>query len=159
MDAQTDQNLPPIASLPRKVPAIDDYKAVAVNRAVFQTIASMGLPAFTIHTIVRYSGRAMKNIKNPTLRTWGPIGVSIPMEFTTTVADPKQLGLAAVPALPYLFDKPVEHAVDKIFYEGFKLVGGPEAVGETPETARGKEALKYVQAHMSRHGTSKQKEL
>ena len=105
----------------------------------------------------------MKNIKNPTLRTWGPIGVSIPslsaMQFTNTVTDSKQLGLAVVPALPYLFDKPVEHAVDKVFYEGFKLVGGPEAVGETPETARGKEALKYVQAQMSRHGTNKEKEL
>lgn len=76
-DTQTDKNLPPIALLPRKVPAIDDYKVVAVKRAVFQTIASMGLPAFTIHTIVRYSGRAMKNFKNRTLRTWGPIGVSI----------------------------------------------------------------------------------
>ena len=77
MDVQTDKNLPPIALLPRKVPAVDDYKAVAVKRAIFQSIASMGLPAFTIHTIVRYSGRAMKNFKNPKLRTWGPIGVSI----------------------------------------------------------------------------------
>ncbi len=77
MDTQTDENLPPIASLPRKIPAIDDYKTVAVSRAIFQSIASMGLPAFTIHTIVRYSGRAMKNVKNPMLRTWGPIGVSI----------------------------------------------------------------------------------
>jgi len=76
MDTQTDKNLPPIALLPRKIPAIDDFKTVAVNRAVFQSLASMGLPAFTIHTIVRYSGRAMKNVKNPTLRTWGPISVS-----------------------------------------------------------------------------------
>lgn len=35
-----------------------------------------------------------------------------------------------MPALPYLFDKPVEHAVRKVFYEGFKFVGGPKAVGE-----------------------------
>jgi len=49
--------------------------------------------------------------------------------------------------------------VDKVFYEGFKLVGGPEAVGETPETARGKEALKYVQARMRKAGTNKEKEL
>ena len=91
MDTLTDENLPPIASLPRKIPAIDDYKTVAASRAVFQTIASMGLPAFTIHTIVRYSGRAMKNFKNPTLRTWGPIGVSISswsvVQFTSTIAD------------------------------------------------------------------------
>ena len=77
METRTDESLPPIAALPRKIPAIDDYKAVAVKRAVFQSIASMGLPAFTIHTIVRYSGRAMKNVKSPKLRTWGPIGVSI----------------------------------------------------------------------------------
>lgn len=38
--------------------------------------------------------------------------------------------MAAVPALPYLFDKPVEHVVEKVFHEGFKLVGGPQAVGE-----------------------------
>jgi mitochondrial fission process protein 1 len=57
------------------IPAIEDYRAVMVQRAVFQSIASMGLPAFTIHSIVRYSGRAMKNLKNTKLRTWGPIGV------------------------------------------------------------------------------------
>jgi fission process protein 1 len=60
---------------PGKVAPIDDYKAVMAQRAVFQTVASMGLPAFTIHTIVRYSGKAMKNVKNVKLRTWGPIGV------------------------------------------------------------------------------------
>jgi hypothetical protein len=41
-----------------------------------------------------------------------------------------QLGLAAVPALPYLFDKPVEQVVEKVFHEGFRLIGGPQAVGE-----------------------------
>lgn len=61
---------------PGKVVPIEDYRAVMVQRAVFQSIASMGLPAFTIHSIVRYSGRALKNAKNPALRTWGPIGVS-----------------------------------------------------------------------------------
>ena len=33
-----------------------------------------------------------------------------------------------VPALPYLFDKPVEHAVEWTFHKGFELIGGPEAV-------------------------------
>ena len=61
---------------PVKIPAIEDWRAVAAQRAVFQSIASMGLPAFTIHSIVRYSGRALKNAKNTTIRTWGPIGVS-----------------------------------------------------------------------------------
>ena len=62
---------------PGRVPAIEDWRAVAAQRAVFQSVASMGLPAFTIHSIVRYSGQyAKKNIKNARLRTWGPIGVS-----------------------------------------------------------------------------------
>lgn len=59
-----------------KIPAIEDYRAVMAQRAVFQGLASMGLPAFTIHSIVRYSGRALKDAKNKTVRTWGPIGVS-----------------------------------------------------------------------------------
>jgi fission process protein 1 len=60
---------------PGLIPAIEDYRAVMAQRAVFQAVASMGLPAFTIHSIVRYSGRALKDAKNTTLRTWGPIGV------------------------------------------------------------------------------------
>ena len=60
------------------VPAIEDYRAVMAQRAVFQSLASMGLPAFTIHSIVRYSGRALKDTKNVAIRTWGPIGVSVP---------------------------------------------------------------------------------
>jgi len=61
---------------PAKVPAIDDYRAVMAQRAVFQGLASMGLPAFTIHSIVKYSGKALKDVKNVKLRTYGPIGVS-----------------------------------------------------------------------------------
>lgn len=60
---------------PGHVPAIEDYRAVMVQRAIFQSLASMGLPAFTIHSIVRYSGRYLKDAKNLTLRTYGPIGV------------------------------------------------------------------------------------
>ncbi len=58
------------------VPAIEDFRSVMVQRAVFQSVASMGLPAFTIHSIVRYSGRALKDAKNRTIRTYGPIGAS-----------------------------------------------------------------------------------
>lgn len=76
-----------------------DWRFVGAKRAVFQSVASMGLPALTIHSMVKYSGKAMKNVKNVKLRTFGPIG----------------LGLAVVPALPYMFDEPVEHAVDYIF--------------------------------------------
>lgn len=90
----------PSASLQAKAATENpDWKLVGVKRAMFQGIASMGLPAFTIHSTVKYAGRAMKNVKNQKLRTYGPVG----------------LGLAVVPALPYLFDEPVEHAIDYVF--------------------------------------------
>lgn len=60
---------------PGHVPAIEDYRSVMAQRAVFQSVASMGLPAFTIHSIVRYSGRALKDVKNVRIRSYGPIGV------------------------------------------------------------------------------------
>lgn len=62
----------------------------------------------------------MKNVKNVRVRTWGPIG----------------LGLAAVPALPFLFDKPVEEAVEFVFHKGFETFGGKPAVGNAPVTGR-----------------------
>jgi fission process protein 1 len=64
------------AVAPGVVPAIEDYRAVMAQRALFQGVASMGLPALTIHSIVKYTGRALKNNKNVKIRTWGPIGVS-----------------------------------------------------------------------------------
>lgn len=60
---------------PGHVPAIEDYRSVMAQRAVFQSVASMGLPAFTIHSIVKYSGRALKDVKNTRIRSYGPIGV------------------------------------------------------------------------------------
>jgi len=105
---------------PGKIAPINDYRTVMAQRAIFQSIASMGLPAFTIHSIVRYSTKAMKDVKNPRIRVWGPIG----------------LGLAAVPALPFLFDHPVETAVEWIFHKGFETIGGPDAVGTAPSTGR-----------------------
>jgi fission process protein 1 len=86
---------------------LNDYKVVMAKRAVFQSIASMGLPAFTIHSVVKYSGKALKDAKNKTIRTWAPIG----------------LGLAVVPFLPYIFDEPVEHAVDWAFRRSFEALG------------------------------------
>lgn len=59
----------------RKIPLNDDYRAVMAERAVFQVLASMALPAFTIHSIVKYSGKAMKGVGSTLLRTWGPVGV------------------------------------------------------------------------------------
>ena len=63
-----------------------------------QLSTNRGLPALTIHTIVRYTGRAFIRAKTPRVRAWGP-----------TIA-----GLAVVPILPYLFDKPVEHATGSV---------------------------------------------
>lgn len=115
-------DVPVGAVAPGTVPALEDYRVVMVQRGIFQSLASMGLPAFTIHSVVRYSGRALKDAKNKTIRTWGPIG----------------LGLAVVPFLPTLFDKPVENAVEFIFHKGFELVGGRAAVGEAPQIGREK---------------------
>ncbi|KAH8830657.1 mitochondrial 18 KDa protein-domain-containing protein [Flagelloscypha sp. PMI_526] len=72
---------------------------IAVQRATFQSIASMGLPAFTIHTAVKQAQKAFKNVQNPRIRLWGP---------TVT-------GLSLVPGLPYVFDHPVEHVTDITF--------------------------------------------
>lgn len=108
------------AAGPATVPPLEDWRTVMLQRGIFQSIASMGLPAFTIHSVVRYSGRAMKDVKNARLRTWGPIG----------------LGLSVVPFLPSIFDKPVENAVEWAFHKGFETFGGHEAVGNAPMIGR-----------------------
>lgn len=107
---------------PGAVSPLEDYRTVMVQRAIFQSVASMGLPAFTIHSVVKYSGKALKNVKNVTLRTWGPIG----------------LGLSVVPFLPSLFDKPVEDGVEWVFHKGFEQFGGKSYVGDSPTTGREK---------------------
>ncbi|CAO1603389.1 MAG: hypothetical protein LQ349_007558 [Xanthoria aureola] len=123
---------------PGHVPALEDYRSVMAQRAVFQSVASMGLPAFTIHSIVRYSGRALKDVKNTRIRSYGPIG----------------LGLAAVPLLPYMFDQPVETAVEWSFHKAFERIGGPEAVAHRPETGRSD-----ILQEQSRDRATKEKEL
>ncbi|KAI0116902.1 mitochondrial 18 KDa protein-domain-containing protein [Daldinia grandis] len=110
----------PADAKPGVVSPLEDYRTVMVQRGIFQSLASMGLPAFTIHSVVRYSGRALKDAKNKTVRVWGPIG----------------LGLAIVPFLPTLFDKPVENAVEWMFHKGFAAYGGQGYVGESPTTGR-----------------------
>jgi len=66
---------------------------------VTHTRKSRALPAFTIHTAVKQAKKAFDKSSNPRLRAWGP---------TVT-------GLAIVPALPYIFDHPVEAATDRAF--------------------------------------------
>jgi len=72
---------------------------IATKRAIFQSVASMGLPALTIHTIVKQATKGFVNVKNIRVKAWGPTF----------------MGLAVVPLLPYMFDHPVEHATDRIF--------------------------------------------
>jgi len=97
-----------------------------VKRTIFQSIASMALPALTIHQTGRYFYLVVhvSDKQHPPLvhlfsmvlnkvgrfRKWGP-----------TIA-----GLSVVPALPYLYDHPVEHAVDWTFDKVW-----PEKEGET----------------------------
>lgn len=95
------------SATPGAIAPLDDYRTVMAQRALFQSIASMGLPAFTIHSIVKYSGRYLKKASNKTIRTYGPIG----------------LGLAAVPFLPFMFDAPVEKAIEWSFHHGFEAMG------------------------------------
>ncbi|KAL1954413.1 hypothetical protein VTO42DRAFT_1183 [Malbranchea cinnamomea] len=103
-----------------KIPISEDYRSVMAERAVFQAIASMGLPALTIHTVVKYSGRALKAAKSTLIRTWAPVG----------------LGLSVVPFLPYVFDKPVEHAVKWSFNHAFRYIGGAEFEPRTEEESQ-----------------------
>ncbi|PHH88958.1 hypothetical protein CDD83_6825 [Cordyceps sp. RAO-2017] len=105
---------------PGVVSPLEDWRTVMVQRGIFQSVASMGLPALTIHSVVRYSGRAMKDVKNVKVRTWAPIG----------------LGLAVVPFLPLFFDKPVEQAIEWSFHKAFEALGGKQYVGDAPATGR-----------------------
>ncbi|KAH7047621.1 mitochondrial 18 KDa protein-domain-containing protein [Macrophomina phaseolina] len=128
------QQLQPIG----KVSPLEDYRTVMAQRAIFQGVASMGLPAFTIHSAVKYSGRALKNHKNPKVRTWGPIG----------------LGLAIVPFLPYIFDEPVEKAVEWTFHKTIETIYGHDAVAGRPVV--GQQELRQAE---SKAGAKKEKEL
>jgi fission process protein 1 len=71
-------------------------RAVA-ERAIFQSVASMLLPAITIHTTVDVFKHVFKRAGR--FQKWGP-----------TVA-----GLAVLPFLPYMFDYPVEHGLNWAF--------------------------------------------
>ncbi|KDN36921.1 hypothetical protein K437DRAFT_265187 [Tilletiaria anomala UBC 951] len=115
---------------------ITNIGLVVARRAVFQSIASMALPAFTIHSIVRYSAPLFAKSSNARVRAAGP-----------TVA-----GLAFVPALPYLFDKPVEHVVDAIFDKGEGILLG------STSAARSEAGKKAEQNVHDSEGLLKQKE-
>ena len=82
-----------------------DWRLAGLKRGLFQSIASMGLPAFTIHSAVRYSSLIFKNSSITPLKTYGPVAI----------------GLGIVPLLPYVFDEPCEVAIDWIFDKGEDL--------------------------------------
>lgn len=108
---------------PNQVSEATHVGLVMARRAVFQSIASMALPAFTIHSIVRYSAPLFAKAKSQRIRGAGP-----------TVA-----GLLFVPALPFLFDEPVEHVVDFAFdWIQERLIGGPKAAHKVVEAAKEK---------------------
>lgn len=104
----------------RTFPALEDHRIVAMQRILFHSMASMALPAFTVRHIVKYTNMATKGLKSKLLRTSGPIGLT----------------LSAMSVFPYVFDKPVEDAVEWIFYEMVKKFGGQEAVGDALKIGR-----------------------
>lgn len=73
-----------------------DLYVTTTKRAIFQSIASMALPAFTIHTFVHQSKHFLQRVGR--FQKWGP---SI-------------IGLSVVPFLP-MYDEPVEEAVEWLF--------------------------------------------
>eukprot|EP00760_Papus_ankaliazontas_P004466 PhM_4_TR11905/c0_g1_i1/m.27170/K17981/MTFP1, MTP18; mitochondrial fission process protein 1 len=74
-----------------------DITRTAVKQTLFNSIASMGLPAVTIHTAVHAAQKVFTRVGK--YQKWGP-----------TVC-----GLGIIPALPYMFDEPVEYALDTGF--------------------------------------------
>jgi fission process protein 1 len=75
----------------------DLVKRTFVKRALFQSTASMLLPALTIHQTVHVASMIMKKFGGK--NRWIP-----------TIA-----GLAMIPALPFMFDHPIEHLLDNAF--------------------------------------------
>ncbi|KAL1936298.1 hypothetical protein VTP01DRAFT_432 [Rhizomucor pusillus] len=82
---------------------------MVVKRGIFQALASMAFPMMTIHSVVKYSA---KSIFKHSKSTWGPTA----------------MGLAVIPFLPYIFDEPVEHLVDKAFEPIERYVGSQTKV-------------------------------
>lgn len=73
-----------------------DISRTVVERTIFQSVASMGLPALTIHTTVRVFGHIFKKFGR--YQRWGPTA----------------MGLAVIPFLP-VYDHPVEHTLNRFF--------------------------------------------
>ncbi|KAJ3208690.1 hypothetical protein HDU67_006596 [Dinochytrium kinnereticum] len=76
-----------------------DVGRTIVERGTFQSLASMILPAFTVHQIVHHSANLMRSLPKNALRSYGPTF----------------LGLSIIPILPTLFDHPMEYASQRAF--------------------------------------------
>lgn len=77
----TSTSAPSALSARNPISLADDFRTIMAERAVFQALASLILPALTVHTVVRYSGRALRRLPGTTVRTVVPVGVSLPCTF------------------------------------------------------------------------------
>ncbi|KAI5305898.1 hypothetical protein KEM56_002945 [Ascosphaera pollenicola] len=83
----------------KTVPVKEDWRAVVAERAVFQTLSSLVLPAATLTAVVRHSTKCLSDSGSVIVRRWGPLAI----------------GLFIVPMLPYAFDEPVDKFVRSAF--------------------------------------------
>lgn len=86
-----------------------------MKRLVFQSVASMLLPAVTIHTSVKWASQLAAKSSSVALKKYAPTAV----------------GFAIIPALPFMFDHPAEVVVDAAFDKLFELAGIESAVPKT----------------------------
>jgi fission process protein 1 len=71
------------------------------KRAIFQTTASMILPAITVHQTVHWTSHLLNKFAQ--------------QRFGGNRIIPVVAGLATIPALPFMFDHPVEYGVEWVF--------------------------------------------
>lgn len=83
----------------KTVPVKDDWRAVVAERAVFQTLSSLVLPAAALTAVVRHSTKCLSDSGSMLVRRFGPLAI----------------GLAIVPMFPYAFDEPVDRLVRSTF--------------------------------------------
>lgn len=75
----------------------DAAKYTCIDKSIFHTFASMAFPAYTIHSIVRYSGRLLRFLFRGTkLARFGPVG----------------LGLFSIPYIIHPLDHFTEYLMD-----------------------------------------------
>lgn len=88
-----------LAEMTRSGATDESISRVVLFQSLFQGIASMGLPALTIHTQVNVSKKLFSTYKGGKYLRWGP---------TMT-------GLAWIPLLPFMFDHPTHIVLNKVF--------------------------------------------